>query len=116
MKFDNEMIWNIVLIVSVILIINGLSHSGDKDKKAAQAGQNTATLGAIGLASTGFAKTTLLGVGPAIWKVIAWPLAALTAFFTNKVGNIVSPAPSVPSWIWIGGFLILALLIFRKGK
>ena len=119
MEFNKELAWNIVLIVSVILIINGLQSAGDPDKKAAQAGQNTATLGAVGLAATGFQKAAPFLLGLGMWRIIVWPVAAVVTFFGSKltgtIGDIINPSPAIPGWIWIGAFIILALLIM-KGK
>lgn len=112
MKIDKEMMWNILLVVSVILIINGMSHSGDTDKKTAEVANSQATAGALGAIGFVMKKT----VWPAAVIATIGGLIYLIPNFFGNIVDLVNPQPSIPSWVWIAGFLILALLIFRKGK
>ena len=115
MKFDKDMVWNIILIVSVIMIVNGVSNSGDTDKKTVQAGQDQAAIGTVGAMASFIGKKQLVWGLAGKWVVtlILGGLALLPGFFKNTI-DIFRPQPSIPSWIWIGGVLILSLMIFRK--
>jgi len=114
MKVDKDMVWNIILIVSIIMIVNGLSHQGDTDKKTAQAGQDQATIGTVGAVASFIGKKQIWGIASQWFVGLVLGLVALLPGFFKNIMDLFRPQPTIPSWIWVGGFLILALMIFRK--
>lgn len=119
---NKEQIWNIILIISIILIIHGMTKTGSPDKKEAQAGTSETQIGAVGLGVSSIYKKQLwLGASAAVWKAIAIPLAMLIAFlpniftnFINAFKNVFSPQPTIPIWVYIAGFAVLVLFLSRK--
>lgn len=119
MKTNKEGVWNIILIVSLLLIIHGMSNSDDSDKKTAQAAQSEAAIGGIGVVGSIVAKKQAFwSVG--LVKALPWLVglfALLPNIFSswfNTITGMFNPQPSIPSWIWIGGFVILFLIILKK--
>ena len=119
MKFDKETIWNIVLIVSIIMIIHGMSNAGDKDKKSAQAAQDETAIGSIGVVAS------FIGKKAAFPAVLAWPLVTgIVAMFAlgpsvftgwvDSITNLFNPQPGIPIWVWIAGFLVIILMVLKK--
>ncbi len=115
----NNKLLNIILIVSIILIIHGITQTGSEDKKTAQAGQTEVVTGTMGLGATTLFKKQFL---PAVAFIpgFVWVIGGILTIglvAPGIIGNIVDifrPAPAIPSWVWIAGFAVLALMAFRK--
>ncbi len=116
---DKDMIWNIILIVSMLLIINGIGDMGDSDKKTAQAAQGEAAIGTAGVVVFVFKKSVvpLLAGGWLVALILGGALAA-PKIFTGWVGafkDIFAPTPTIPGYVWIGAFfVIIFMMISRK--
>ncbi len=106
-----ETIWYIFLGISVLLIINGMSHSSDPDKKTAQAAQGETAIGAGGVVAFVMKKS-------AAWVVPMLAIAGLVAALPMVIGqfkNLISP-PTIPTWVWIAGFGLMFLMIVGRKK
>ena len=122
MKTDDNKIWNIILIASIILIIHGISNSGDIDKKTAQAGQNEATIGGGGLIVSGIRKQMaaavapvagFFGGGPVVWfMLIIGTLFLIPGMWRNLSG--LWSQPTIPGWVWVGAFIVLIFIVLKK--
>lgn len=103
---NKDKIWNIILIISIILIIHGLAKTGSTDKKEAQAGQDQTTIGAIGATTSFIMKKT----NP--WLIFLAVSASLPFIFT-QYKSLFFP-PSIPGWVYGAGFLVLFLMVTRR--
>lgn len=110
---NKDALWNLVLIVSLVLLIHGLSNTGDKDKKAAEIAQSESIIGSVGLASF-VGKKAFAWVGLA--KVLAWPLVGFLLSLPFTIKNVFSSSPTIPAWAWVVGAVLLFLIIARMGK
>ena len=119
---NKDQIWNIVLIISIILIIHGMAKVGDLDKKTAEAAQGETAIGITGTVVYFIGKK---GVAQGIFAVIpGWGWAAavivtLAMFVPGIIKNIISifkPTPTIPSWVWIAGFILLFVMISSRKK
>ena len=116
---ENNKLLNIILIVSIILVIHGMTQTGSEDKKMAQAGQTEVATGTIGLGATTIFKKQFL---PALAFIpgFVWAIGGILTIglvAPGIVGNIVDifrPQPTIPIWVWIAGFAILVLMAFRR--
>ena len=104
---NKDQIWNIVLIISIILIIHGMTKTGSSDKKEAQAGASETTLGAVGAAGSFIAKKT-------VWWYGFLAVTAALPFIINQWDNLFSPQPTIPLWVYVIGFIILFMFVIRK--
>lgn len=119
MKFDKEMAWNLILIVSIILIVNGISDSGDPDKKTARVGQDQTIVGIAGIATFAGKKAVapLLAGWPLVAAILGITFLAPNIFsnWVDTIRDLISPSSiAIPGWIWIAGFFVLALMILKK--
>jgi hypothetical protein len=117
MKKDT--IWNIVLIVSIILIIHGISNTGDLDKKTAQAAQNEAVIGGVGVVASFISKKGMAQAALAVipgWGWAAAVVVTLLMFVPGIIKNFMSifRQPSVPGYVWIGAFLVILFMIMKR--
>jgi len=119
---DRNKLVIIIMVVSIFLVIHGISQTGSKDKKAAQAAQGEVMVGTIGFGATTLFKKQIL---PAIAFIptFMWVIGGVIAaglFIPGAIGNIVDifrPQPTIPGWVWIVGFFILALMVIgNKNK
>lgn len=114
LKMDKDMVWNLILTISIILIVSGFSNTGDSDKKTAQVAQGQAGVGVAGVAAFGLKRVGFLAAAAA---PIVYTLGAIFVFFGNKltgfIADIFNPSPGIPSWVWIGAFFIIALMVLR---
>lgn len=118
MKFNEDLAWNIILVVSIFLILNGMADIGDKDKKAAQVAQNEAAIGAGGAIAFMFKKQVAALAIPGfvwLWGTIVGVGLVAPGIFGNII-NIFRPSPSIPSWIWIGAFIVIIFMLMSKKK
>ena len=104
--------WTILLIVSIFLLIQGMSNIGDKDKKTAQAAQGESTAGAVGLVAFAIKKGVFWTV-PMVWAFIG--MAGIAPFVFGQWRNLFFP-PSIPSWVWIGAFAVLIFIVMSRKK
>jgi hypothetical protein len=112
-KMNSDTVWNLILIVSILLIINGMSDSESPDKKTAQAGQGQGAAGGVGVASFIAKKANpLLAMGAVLSALFFAP--NIISNWVNQIGNLFSPSPSIPGWVWIAGFFVLLLLVLKK--
>lgn len=105
---NKDTMWNIVLIISVILILHGMTNVGDTDKKTADAAAGETGLGAIGAVASAIGKK-------AIWPLLGPILLILAAgpFILGNWKNFFFPQ-SIPMWVWIAGFFILFMMMSSK--
>lgn len=114
---NKEQIWNIVLIISIILVIQGLTKTGSPDKKEAQVGQGQTALGTIGVASSFFGRKMVV---PAVVPGFVWvwgvflAVASMVPNLITGIFGIFKPQPSIPMWVWVVGFALLAFMVLRK--
>lgn len=119
---NKEQIWNIVLIISIILVIHGLTKTGSPDKKEAQAGQSETTLGTIGTISSiikkRIAPAVAAAAAPALWPLVLTigGLVFLFPHFLTNLFGVFKSTPTIPMWVWAVGFFILFLFVMRRGK
>ena len=109
---NKEQLWNIVLIISIILIIHGITQSGSSDKKTAQAGQQEAIAGGGGLLAFAMKKQVLF-TGAMLWVMIAAGGLFLAPTIFSSWRNLFSPA-IVPGWVWIIGFAMLFIMMMNR--
>ena len=50
------------------------------------------------------------------WGWVVGGVLLLGPFIIDKFTDIFQPEPTIPPWIYIGAFIILALLVLRSGK
>ena len=110
----NDKIWNIILLISVIMLIHGMSNSGDSDKKTAQVAQGETIAGASGAVVSMLGKKGFLAAiaAPAIWAIAA--LIFLAPQWIGNWANLFNPAPSIPIWVWVVGFGLLFIMLTKR--
>lgn len=117
MKMNSNTIWTIILVISLFLIIHGMSNSGDTDKKTAQAAQSETVAGSIGAIASFIGKKGIWGIGVAAMPWVIGGIMGLLLLIPNFLGNMIDlfrPTPSIPVWVWIVGFFVLILLVLKK--
>ena len=110
-----DLIWNIILIVSIILIINGMGDVNDLDKKTAEVAQDKSTVGAIGIGAFVMKKSVFLSA--AAIKLLIWPLVAVFIASPTVLSRFISifkPAPTIPIFVWIIGGVMLMFILMKK--
>ncbi len=115
MKMDKDMMWNIILIVSLILIINGIPDVGDSDKKTAQAAQGQAAAGVVGIGAFIMKKSVIFTSVSALWVVVP-AIALMIPGLINNVLDIFKPSPTIPGWVWIGAFFVIVFMIIARKR
>lgn len=108
MKINDKIVWNIILVVSIFLLVQGFMNVGDKDKKMAQAAQGEAAAGAVGVAAF-VAKKAF-----PVWGIVLVFGAALP-FILGQWKNLIFP-PTIPSWVWIGALILLFFMITGRRR
>ena len=114
---NKEQIWNILLVISIILIIHGMTKTGSIDKKEAQAGTDEATIGAVGAVGSFIMKKRIWGIGAAMAPWFVAGISALLLLIPNFLGNMINlfrPQPTIPIWIWGAGIIVLLFMVLRK--
>lgn len=102
-NMDKDKKW--VLIIGAILLILLSSPNGEPEKKE----------GATGI------SLTIIGVVMMIGGVFLGPVA-IPVIISGGVmsalglGTAFAPKPTIPSWIWIAGFIILFFMLTLKKK
>ncbi len=97
--------WLIIALILSILFLNIQDTTNDK-KESWPVVYQTAIAGGAGLAA---------------WYLSPWLLIPAGILFLGPglieswVG-LFKPSPSIPSWAWIGGFIVLILWALRKKK
>lgn len=117
MTANKDAIWNIILIISILLIIQGMPHIGDKDKKAAQAAQGETAIGTAGAVAFAF-KKQILWTWPIVGLILGGALVAPKVFtgWIDAFKNIFAPTPTIPGYVWIGAFLVIMFLIISRKR
>ncbi len=106
----NDRVWNIILIISLILIVHGMTQTGSEDKKAAQAGQSEVAVGSTTGALSFIMKKQVLLTGAMVWVMVAAGGLFLAPTILRGWKNLFFP-PTVPSWIMIVGLGMLFMVI-----
>jgi len=119
MMAKHKTLWNIILVISVLMILHGMSNQGDSDKKTAQAAQGETAVGAAGVAAF-VMKKQIYGVlgtfaGTGLFALIGGILL-LGPFILGQWKNLFFP-PAIPTWVYFAGFgLIFLMLMMNKRR
>lgn len=105
-----------IVIISAGLILHGATTEVT-DKKTADSTGAEIMAGTAGLAGAvarkGFALT---------WPLVGLILGGMALspnIFTgwiNSIRNLFNPAPAIPSWVWIVGFVLLFLMVIGNRR
>lgn len=114
MKKDT--IWNFFLIVSILIMINGMTNMGDPDKKNAQAAADQTGLGALGAAAAFIGKKGFAITMPIVALILggAFLTPLIAGNWADTIRDLFAPQPTIPSWVWIAGFGILLIMVLKK--
>ena len=102
-----------IVILLLVVYISNPSPITSPQKQVEFGSPGTYKFIQLGGLATGFASV-LKFIGP-VGLAIGSALT-LGPWLINKWVDIGQPQPTIPSWIWVGAFIILALLIINKGK
>jgi len=108
---NKEQIWNIVLVISLILIFHGMMNGGSDDKKTAEAGGAETGLGTAGAIVSFAAKKQL------IWYAVPLIVGAFLLLGPNIVTNwinLFNPQAGIPMWVWGIAIVIIFMMVTNK--
>lgn len=112
MKIKSQTFWNIILVLSLILIIHGMSDINDPDKKTAEAAQDETVAGTFGAIASAIAKKQFAITGAVTVLILGGMVLAPS--FLGRIVDIFRPQPTIPVWVYAAGFLVLLLMVLRR--
>lgn len=105
---NKDQILNIVLVISLFLVIHGMTQTGDPDKKTAQAGADETAIGTVGAVGSFIMKKTV--VPWFAWMIVVGAIP----FLWNNIKSMFVSSPTIPMWVWIGAGIILLIVVLKK--
>ena len=103
----------LIVIIGILLIIssNSINQSSSTKKESFPVNYGTQAA-AVGVAAA--TSPWWIGIPYIGWIIGGAGLLLLGPSIIDNWVNLFRPDPTIPSWIWIGAFLVILFLILKK--
>ena len=100
-----------IVILGLFLIINSgpINQSLSDKKESFPVNYNTAAIGVAAATSPWWVGIPYIG-----WIIGGVALLFLGPSIIDNWAGLFRPDPTIPSWIWIGAFVVIIFLILKK--